>query len=223
MQIRCEPTGKPYHHRRAHHRLKTAFPKASGVGPERQCALVIMADTDIFDDRFWVQSTTSWAGRWPSLSPTMSAFVLNAVENLTGSDDLISLRTRANTDRPFTVVQAMQADGRSSNSARPWTSLQAQLPRAEQEIAQLQQGGRRQRHRADAAAKGRDRDGCGASIAGTRRRIARCAAQSARRYDRLGTLPGLHQYSADAAPGGGASRIVLRPDPARDAAIRRTA
>jgi len=65
--------------------------------------------------------------------------ILNAVENLTGSDDLISLRTRASSDRPFTVVQgirqAAELKYRESES-----TLQTNLTQAQQALAQLQQG-----------------------------------------------------------------------------------
>ncbi len=64
-----------------------------------------MADTDIFDDRFWVRVENLYGKRVAAPFADNGAFVLNAVENLMGSDDLISLRTRATNDRPFTVVQ----------------------------------------------------------------------------------------------------------------------
>jgi ABC-type uncharacterized transport system involved in gliding motility auxiliary subunit len=95
-----------------------------------------MADTDIFDDRFWLRSDG------PVTQPFADneGFVLNAVENLSGSDDLISLRMRGNTEHPFTVVRAMQAAA-ELKFRETLASLQARLTAAQQEIAQLQQGG----------------------------------------------------------------------------------
>ena len=98
---------------------KTAFPNAPGAVQKGNVQLVIVADSDIWDDRFWVH-VTNQLGR-PVAEPFADngAFILNAVENLTGSDDLISLRTRASSDRPFTVVQALQAERRNQISRDP--------------------------------------------------------------------------------------------------------
>jgi ABC-type uncharacterized transport system involved in gliding motility auxiliary subunit len=67
------------------------------------------------------------------------AFILNAVENLTGSDDLISLRTRASSDRPFTVVQGLR-QAAETKYRETENTLQNNLAQAQQTLAQLQQG-----------------------------------------------------------------------------------
>jgi ABC-type uncharacterized transport system involved in gliding motility auxiliary subunit len=67
------------------------------------------------------------------------AFILNAVESLTGSDDLISLRTRASNDRPFVVVQALQQKAQLKYRETQ-DELQTSLTRAEATLASLQQG-----------------------------------------------------------------------------------
>src|SRR5581483_8342496 len=54
---------------------------------------------------------------------------------------LIALRTRPNTDRPFTMVQAMQRDA-EVKFRETAQALQARLAAAEQEVQQLQQGGK---------------------------------------------------------------------------------
>ncbi len=108
---------------------------ASGVVQGNINAIVI-ADSDIFDDRFWLRNDG------PAAEPFADneGLVLGAVENLSGSDDLISLRTRGDTERPFTVVRAMQADA-ELKFRETVTNLQGRLTASEQEIAQLQQGG----------------------------------------------------------------------------------
>ncbi len=97
--------------------------------------IIVVADSDLLDDRFWIRTD-------PVAMPFADngGFVLSAVENLSGSDDLISLRMRANSEHPFTVVRAMQADADMKFRATLQT-LQAKLTSSEQEIAQLQQGG----------------------------------------------------------------------------------
>jgi ABC-type uncharacterized transport system involved in gliding motility auxiliary subunit len=64
-------------------------------------------------------------------------FVINAVDNLVGSTDLITVRTRPSSARPFTTVEALkrQADDRFRSKEQ---ELQAQLSETEQRLTQLQ-------------------------------------------------------------------------------------
>ena len=126
-----EPTGKPF---TIAARLtgRTVFPGVTAGNVN----ILVVADTDIFDDQFWLN------GSGPGAEPFADneGFILNAVENMSGSDDLISLRARGTTDRPFTVVQQMQADAQAK-FRETLEDLQQRLSASEQEIAQLQQGG----------------------------------------------------------------------------------
>jgi ABC-type uncharacterized transport system involved in gliding motility auxiliary subunit len=118
---------------------KTAFSNAPGAVQKGNVQLVIVADSDIWDDRFWVH-VTNQLGR-PVAEPFADngAMILNAVENLTGSDDLISLRTRASSDRPFAVVQALQRNAEIKYRETE-DRLQANLTQAQQTLQQLQRG-----------------------------------------------------------------------------------
>lgn len=100
--------------------------------------VVVVADSDLLDDRFWVRT-----GAQPDQAEPFAdngALVLDAVENLTGSSDLIALRTRTNTDRPFTVVRAMQ-EAAETKFRETVDALQARLAATEQQLQQLNQGG----------------------------------------------------------------------------------
>ena len=118
----------------------SAFLKAPGAVQSGHVQLVIMADSDIWDDRFWVHVNNQLGRSVAEPFADNGALILNAVENLTGSDDLISLRTRASNDRPFTVVQALQQKAQLKYRETQDT-LQTSLSRAEATLAQLQQGG----------------------------------------------------------------------------------
>ncbi|MFT3810690.1 MAG: Gldg family protein [Micropepsaceae bacterium] len=76
--------------------------------------IIVVADSDLFDDRFWVQPQQQGDQTMAVPIADNLAFVAGAAENMLGSNDLISLRTRATGDRPFTLVEAMQqaADAR---------------------------------------------------------------------------------------------------------------
>ncbi|MGY9016343.1 MAG: hypothetical protein ACKVG9_13895, partial [Rhodospirillales bacterium] len=70
--------------------------------------LIVVADTDMLADRFWTQ-TQDFFGRSMVIPTSHNGdFVTNAVDNLTGSNALISLRSRGASARPFHVVAEIQ-------------------------------------------------------------------------------------------------------------------
>ena len=152
-----------------------------GVG-QGNINIIVVADTDIFDDRFWLSSDG------PAATPFADneGLVLGAVENLSGSDDLISLRMRGDTERPFTVVRAMQADA-ELQYRETVTNLQGRLTASQQEIAQLQQGGS-DSGIALTPAQNAEIERVRREIAGTRAVLRDVQRQLRADIDRLGTL-----------------------------------
>jgi ABC-type uncharacterized transport system involved in gliding motility auxiliary subunit len=102
--------------------------------------VIVMADTDIFDDRFWVQAENVYGKRVFTPTANNGDFVMNAVENLTGSSDLISLRSRATSDRPFTVVKEMQTAAQADFQIE-LEALQARMTSVQQRLHEAEQGG----------------------------------------------------------------------------------
>ena len=102
--------------------------------------VIVMADSDLFDDRFWVHMENLYGKRIAAPFADNGAFVLDAVENLTGSSDLISLRTRATNDRPFTVVRDLQAAAQSQFQQEA-QMLQQRLTDTQQRLRDVEQGG----------------------------------------------------------------------------------
>ncbi|HEY0302623.1 MAG TPA: Gldg family protein, partial [Rhizomicrobium sp.] len=102
--------------------------------------VIVMADSDVFDDRFWVHVENAFGKRVATPFADNGAFVLNAIENLMGSSDLITLRTRATNDRPFTVVKQIQADAQAQFQAEA-EALQARMTAVQQRLHELEQGG----------------------------------------------------------------------------------
>lgn len=101
--------------------------------------VIVMADSDVFDDRFWVHVENAFGKRVATPFADNGAFVMNAIENLMGSSDLISLRTRATNDRPFTVVKAIQA-GAQAQFQQEAEGLQARMTAVQQRLRELEQG-----------------------------------------------------------------------------------
>lgn len=154
LMAQVHPTGEHYViAARISGPAKTAFPAgppgvpAAGLKNVHQLKasngpinVVVMADTDIFDDRFWVREDNLYGRRIAAPFADNGAFVLNAIENLTGSNDLISLRTRATNNRPFVVVQQLQARAQTQFQQEA-QALQQRLTDTESRLHALEQGG----------------------------------------------------------------------------------
>ncbi len=76
--------------------------------------VVVVADTDMLDDRFWAQSQDFFGRQMVVPVANNGDFVANAVEVLAGGEDLVGLRSRGTSVRPFEVVERIQrrADAR---------------------------------------------------------------------------------------------------------------
>jgi ABC-type uncharacterized transport system involved in gliding motility auxiliary subunit len=92
--------------------LKTAFPNRKQpnqiLNSKKPVNMILVADTDLWSDRLWTQSS-DFLGQ-PLLNPFArnADFINNCIENLLGGADLIAVRTRANTSRPFHRVDAIR-------------------------------------------------------------------------------------------------------------------
>ena len=100
--------------------------------------VIVVADTDILADRFWVSYQNFLGMQMPQAFANNADFLINAVDNLGGNDDLISLRSRGEYSRPFTVVQQIQKEAEAKFRDRE-QALQAKLEETEAKIEQLQQ------------------------------------------------------------------------------------
>jgi ABC-type uncharacterized transport system involved in gliding motility auxiliary subunit len=102
----------------------------------RPINVVVVADTDLLADAFWVQ-TENFFGR-SVLVPTADNgdFVANAIDVLAGGEDLIGLRSRGTAARPFTVVDRIRREAESRYSAEK-QALQTRLKDTETKLASL--------------------------------------------------------------------------------------
>lgn len=101
---------------------------------------VIIADTDLLQDRFWVQMQDLFGQAVAMPLSNNMDFVTNALDNLTGSNDLIGLRSRGISQRPFERVEALQREAETRLRAKE-RELQAQREETEKKIAELQRPG----------------------------------------------------------------------------------
>ena len=134
------PAGSPYTiAARISGPANSAFPATARIKSAKNIDVIVMADSDIFDDRFWVRTQDLYGKRIATPFADNAAFVLNCVENLTGSSDLIALRTRAPNDRSFTVVKQLQAQAQAEYQQEA-DALQTRLTDTEQRLHALEQG-----------------------------------------------------------------------------------
>lgn len=99
--------------------------------------VIVVADTDLLSDNTWLQ-LGNFLGQNVALPVADNAnFVVNALDNLTGSGALISLRGRDVSARPFTTVQdiRIQAEARYRATEQDLTQKLRDL---ENKIQQLQ-------------------------------------------------------------------------------------
>ena len=99
---------------------------------------IIVADTDILSDSFWISQQSFFGVQLPQPIADNGNFVINALEHLSGSSDLISLRNRGEYSRPFEVVEQIRRDAESQFRQQE-QMLEAKLEETENKIAALQQ------------------------------------------------------------------------------------
>ena len=101
---------------------------------------VLVGDTDILADHFWIRMQNFFGVQIPQSVANNGDFVINTLDNLAGNTDLISLRSRGEFSRPFTVVEEIRRDAETQFREQE-QELQTRLEETEQKIAQLQQEG----------------------------------------------------------------------------------
>jgi ABC-type uncharacterized transport system involved in gliding motility auxiliary subunit len=124
-------------------RLVGALPAAFAdtavpAGSRRPASVVVVADTDLLADMLWTRTQAALGQRLVEAWASNGDFVLNAVDQLAGSADLIDVRGRAAFSRPFTRVEALRdrADERLRAKA---AELQRELEATERQLATLQE------------------------------------------------------------------------------------
>ena len=117
---------------------KSAAPDADFVATSKaDINVIVVADTDLLADRFWVHFSSFGDMRMPEPFGNNGDFLINSIDNLGGNDDLISLRSRGQYTRPFKVVQQIQREAEAQFRDRQ-KALQDKLTETEQKLAALQ-------------------------------------------------------------------------------------
>ena len=114
-------------------------PKAEHLPESTEDAqIIVVADADMLADRFWVVVQEFLGNRIAIPSAANGALVINALDNLTGSSDLISVRNRGTFTRPFTRVVALRQQAERTFRAKE-QELIAELTETERRLVELEE------------------------------------------------------------------------------------
>jgi ABC-type uncharacterized transport system involved in gliding motility auxiliary subunit len=98
--------------------------------------VIVVADSDMLDDRFWIQFQDFLGRKVGAPIANNGDFVENAIDSLMGGGELIGLRSRGSSSRPFTLVNAMQRDAEDRYQARE-RELEAKLRDTQTKLASI--------------------------------------------------------------------------------------
>ena len=144
------PTGKRYTlAARVTGMVKSAFPDGPPKGAivpaglsdlkasVKPLNLVVVADSNMLADYMWVRQLNLFGQPLAQAWASNGDLVLNALDNLAGSNDLISIRGKAGYTRPFTRVRALRRVAEARYRAEQ-LRLQQQLRQTERQLTLLQ-------------------------------------------------------------------------------------
>ena len=133
---------------------KSAFPDgkpaaADGTAPPADPAalkeskgpinVIVVADADLLADKWWTRMQNFFGQRLATPTADNNGLVLNSLENLSGNNDLISLRGRGNSQRPFEKVNEIRKEADKRFLAKE-QQLQQKLDDLKGKLADLQKG-----------------------------------------------------------------------------------
>jgi ABC-type uncharacterized transport system involved in gliding motility auxiliary subunit len=124
-------------------KFKTAFPARQDPGHLAESkdtgSVILFADTDLLTDRLWVREQNFFGHKVLNPFAGNGDLFLNTVDNLNGSTDLLAIRGRGTSHRPFDRVESLKvaADDRFRSKEQ---ELQNELTETEQKLAALQTG-----------------------------------------------------------------------------------
>lgn len=96
----------------------TAFPQGNPDSGENtpdhrakgDIDVIMIADTDFLHDRFWVRKQQSLGQILLFSEASNGELINNAIDNLSGDNNLIGVRTRGRASRPFVLTQKIRKD-----------------------------------------------------------------------------------------------------------------
>ena len=127
-------------------KVKSAFPDGPPKGRKntghlnesaKDISVIVVADSDMLHDQFWLRQRNMMGQKMVVPIAANGDFVINALDNLSGSSDLIGLRSRGKSNRPFVLVQSMRLAAEQKFQAEE-RKLKKSLEKSTARIAELE-------------------------------------------------------------------------------------
>jgi len=99
--------------------------------------VIAVADVDLLQDKFWVQLQEFYGDEIAYTTSNNIDFLINALDEMTGSEGLIDVRSRAGFLRPFDRVVALKSEADKRYRTKE-QALQKTLKETDQRIARMQ-------------------------------------------------------------------------------------
>lgn len=99
--------------------------------------LVVVADADILSDRLWVQISRFLEQRIYRPFANNRDFIVNTLENMTGDESLVGIRSRTVFSRPFTRIEEIQQAANFKFQSTE-DALNKKLKESEEKLKELQ-------------------------------------------------------------------------------------
>jgi len=115
--------------------------KVSSKGrPDKRLNFIVVADSDFLSDRLWVLENNLFGQPVFSAQASNGDFFFNCIDQLSGTDDLISIRSRGKVSRPFEKVDQLRRSAEQRYRDKQ-TALLLNLEKVQSEINVLQENG----------------------------------------------------------------------------------
>ncbi|MBS0197977.1 MAG: Gldg family protein [Planctomycetes bacterium] len=136
---------------RVHSAFPTGRPAVEGEKPEEAAKasagflseskepinVVLFADTDVAADFMWVRLQEFLGRQLAQKFGDNGDVIMNALDNLSGSNDLIAVRARQESSRPFTRVEQMQKEA-DQKFQKEQQDLEKKVEETQRKIGELQ-------------------------------------------------------------------------------------
>ncbi|MGH8109686.1 MAG: Gldg family protein [Arenimonas sp.] len=121
--------------------LRSAFAEKSApnqiMTSKKPAQIVVVTDTDLLTDRMWVIEQNLLGSSVFNDIANNGDFAINLVDNLAGDSNLISLRTRTVSSRPFERIEKIQRSAELRYHDKQ-NQLQSDLENLNQQLSQIQ-------------------------------------------------------------------------------------
>lgn len=119
---------------------EAAAPPAKPHKASGRVNAIVIADADMLADQFWVEVREFLGQQVAIPNANNAAFVVNALDNLSGSESLIALRGRGAEDRPFKLVNELRRDAERRYREKE-QGLTTKLKEVQDQLAKLEKTG----------------------------------------------------------------------------------